>query len=79
MATAKVFNTGRSQAVRIPKEFRFDVSEVYIYRNLETGNVVLVPKRQGWEDFVALAAATEGRETFLLERDDHPAAERELF
>ena len=32
MQTAKVFTSGRSQAVRIPKEFRFDEDEVYISR-----------------------------------------------
>lgn len=31
-ATAKVFMSGRSQAVRLPKEFRFDVDEVMIER-----------------------------------------------
>jgi antitoxin VapB len=31
-ATAKVFMSGRSQAVRLPKEFRFDVDEVQIER-----------------------------------------------
>ena len=30
MATAKIFTSGRSQAVRIPKEYRFSVDEVYI-------------------------------------------------
>ena len=32
MQTAKVFTSGRSQAVRIPKEFRFDSEEVFINR-----------------------------------------------
>lgn len=32
MATAKVFRSGNSQAVRLPKEFQFDVDEVEIYR-----------------------------------------------
>ncbi len=32
METAKVFMSGRSQAVRLPKEYRFDVDEVYINR-----------------------------------------------
>jgi antitoxin VapB len=32
MATAKVFKSGNSQAVRLPKEFRLDVTEVEIYR-----------------------------------------------
>ena len=39
--TAKLFKNGRSQAVRLPKEFRFDGTEVAIRRNPETGEVVL--------------------------------------
>lgn len=33
-STAKIFATGRSQAVRLPLEFRFDVPEVFIRRDL---------------------------------------------
>ncbi|MBK6998446.1 MAG: AbrB/MazE/SpoVT family DNA-binding domain-containing protein [Rhodoferax sp.] len=50
-STAKVFTTGRSQAVRLPKEFRFDTKEVYIERQ---GNaVVLRPKDDDPEAWVA--------------------------
>jgi antitoxin VapB len=41
METTKVFTNGRSQAVRIPKKFRFDVEEVYVNKIGET--VVLTP------------------------------------
>jgi len=41
--TAKLFKNGRSQAVRLPKEFRFEGTEVTIRRNPETGEVVLSP------------------------------------
>ena len=49
-ALAKVFKTGRSQAVRIPKEFRFDCDEVYIERRGE--DVVLTPRPQpkSWKE-----------------------------
>ncbi len=44
---AKLFQTGRSQAVRLPKEFRFEGTEVRIRRS---GNsVVLEPIDDGWE------------------------------
>ena len=44
MATAKIFRNGRSQAVRLPKEFRFDAEEVNVRRQ---GNaVVLEPKKR---------------------------------
>jgi antitoxin VapB len=46
MATAKLFWTGRSQAVRLPKEFRFDGDTVSIRKD---GNrVVLEPISQDW-------------------------------
>ena len=41
--TAKLFKNGRSQAVRLPKEFRFDGNEVAIRRNPDTGEVVIAP------------------------------------
>lgn len=47
MNTAKVFKTGRSQAVRLPKEFRFKEDEVGINRVGDL--VVLFPRRKGWE------------------------------
>ena len=47
MNTAKVFKTGRSQAVRLPKEFRFKESEVGINRIGDL--VVLFPRRKGWD------------------------------
>jgi len=46
MHTAKVFPNGRSQAVRLPKEFQFAADEVYVNR---IGNVVvLFPREKGW-------------------------------
>ena len=42
--TAKLFMNGRSQAVRLPGEFRFDGSEVNIRRDPETGDVILSRK-----------------------------------
>jgi antitoxin VapB len=49
MKTAKVFMTGRSQAIRLPKEFRFGVSELSIWRDGE--NLVLGPiKPAEWPD-----------------------------
>ena len=50
MQTAKIFENGRSQAVRLPKEFRFDTSEVYIQKIGEA--VMLYPKESIWENFI---------------------------
>ena len=47
MKTAKIFQNGQSQAVRLPKEFRFDDKEVYIKK---TGHVVhLIPRTDSWD------------------------------
>jgi antitoxin VapB len=47
MATAKIFKSGNSQAVRLPKEFRFKSDEVEIFRR--AGEVVLREKSKGME------------------------------
>ena len=44
MDTTKVFTNGRSQAVRIPKEYRFNVDEVFINKIGDT--VMLTPKKK---------------------------------
>ena len=46
MKTAKIFQNGQSQAVRLPKEFRFEDTEVFIKKS---GNVVqLIPRTDSW-------------------------------
>jgi len=54
MSTAKIFKNGNSQAVRLPKEFQFDVSEVEIFRRGE--EVVLRKKHISQEDAFDLLA-----------------------
>ena len=50
MLTAKVFENGRSQAVRLPKECRFDASEVAVNK---IGDIVLLmPKTEKWVSFM---------------------------
>ncbi|CAN5714604.1 AbrB/MazE/SpoVT family DNA-binding domain-containing protein [soil metagenome] len=65
MDTAKLFQTGRSQAVCLPKEFRFEGDEVYVKR---VGNaVVLLPYRDSWRgSFESLELFSED---FLGNRD----------
>jgi antitoxin VapB len=46
METAKIFWSGRSQAVRLPKEFRFDADEVRIRRH--GSGVILEPVTRDW-------------------------------
>lgn len=44
IATAKVFTTGNSQAIRLPKAFRVNVHEMWIVKNEVTGEITLKPK-----------------------------------
>lgn len=47
MKTAKIFKNGQSQAVRLPKEFRFQDTEVFIKKS---GNIVqLIPRSSSWD------------------------------
>ena len=73
--TAKIFMTGRSQAVRLPKEFRFDGDEVYIERCGD--KVILSPKPLSWRDYFT---STKGfSEDFPDHIDELPEQERESF
>jgi antitoxin VapB len=67
--TAKLFITGRSQAVRLPMEYRFEGNEVYIRRDPLTGDVVLSRRPTSWEGFFALDALTEVPADFMSEAD----------
>ncbi len=50
MEIAKIFQNGRSQAVRLPKEYRFSGDEVYVKK---IGKIVMLyPKEQVWEIFM---------------------------
>ncbi len=77
--TAKLFQNGRSQAVRLPSEYRFQGSEVFIRRDPATGDVVLSRRPESWEDFFDLADQIEVPEKFMADRDDRPPQKRKLF
>jgi len=77
--TAKLFRNGRSQAVRLPVEFRFEGSEVYVRRDAATGDVILSRRPESWEDFFALADALDIPADFLPNRRDSPPQKRRLF
>lgn len=79
MRTAKIFMTGRSQAVRLPAEFRFDTDEVYIRRDPATGDVVLSRRPGDWREFFALADAAGIPGDFLAERGDVPPERRDAL
>jgi antitoxin VapB len=77
MATniAKIFYNGRSQAIRLPKEFRFDTDEVFVTKDGE--NLILSPKpRITWDEYFATA---EKFPDFDLERDSVALPQRREF
>lgn len=48
---AKLFKNGRSQAVRLPAEFRFEGEEVYVRRDPDSGDVILSARPANWDGF----------------------------
>ncbi len=77
---AKIFKNGNSQAVRLPKEFRFKGPEVMIHRDPVTGNVVLSERsseRKKWEAFFKRMDARNACDPdFVLPRDSSPPTRR---
>ena len=47
--TAKVFMKGRSQAIRLPKAYRFDTGQVYIRK--QGRDIIISPKQPTWDEF----------------------------
>ncbi|MHA1541118.1 MAG: antitoxin [Alphaproteobacteria bacterium] len=74
---AKVFMNGMSQAIRLPKQFRFNTKEVFITK--EKNKVILSPKKptkKSWEDFFQ---SDEKFPNFDLKRDRTSPQKRDLF
>lgn len=81
LATAKLFKTGHSQAVRLPKAFRLSGDEVWIRRNEVTGEIILSPKptQASLDAFFALLDACPAPDDFMQERDNSPEMPRNPF
>ncbi len=75
MNTAKLFKNGKSQAVRLPKEFRFEGTEVYVKKIGQA--VLLIPKNAPWLSF--LESLSTFTDDFMAERRQPPLDEREAF
>jgi antitoxin VapB len=72
MDTAKLFQTGRSQAVRLPKAYRFDGRQVFVKR---VGSaVVLMPEAHSWD--MLFEACDEFSQDFMVERHQPDLQER---
>ena len=77
--TAKLFRNGRSQAVRLPAEYRFEGSEVYVRRDPQTGDVILSRRPESWKDFFDLLKTLDVPDDFLSDRGDQEPQKRKLF
>jgi antitoxin VapB len=77
--TAKLFRNGRSQAVRLPSEYRLAGAEVFVRRDPATGDVILSRRPESWMDFFSLLATTDVPEDFLSDRNDAPPQKRKLL
>ena len=73
MMTAKVFENGRSQAVRLPKKYQFDGDEVLV---MKVGEIVmLMPKKSKWNGL--LQSLDMFTDDYMSERIQPEAEERE--
>nr|QDS03349.1 AbrB/MazE/SpoVT family DNA-binding domain-containing protein [uncultured bacterium] len=76
MVCTKVFISGNSQAVRIPKEFHIDFSELFIKKI--GSSIILTPKESNWENLER--SLSEFSDDFMIEGRTQPAMqEREVF
>jgi antitoxin VapB len=75
MQTAKIFTNGRSQAIRLPKEYRFSGDDVFINK---IGNiVVLIPKDDPWS--VLANSLDQFSDDFMEDRNQPPQDSREVL
>ena len=72
METAKLFVTGGSQAVRLPKDYRFNGTEVFIRKEGE--DVILSPRPTDWRPY--LENGPVASDAFMTNVDDLPVQER---
>ena len=79
--TAKLFTTGRSQAVRLPMEFRFEGREVFVRRDPQTGDVILSRKPDSWDGLFELYGQEEVPDDFMgpVDREQGPDDPRDPF
>lgn len=67
--TAKIFMTGRSQAVRLPAAYRFNTAEVSIRRDPQTGDVILSARPTDWNEAFLAIRHSRGAELFPAGRE----------
>ena len=73
-ATVKVFMSGHSQAIRLPKPFHVSADEMYITKELD--KIILSPKHKTtWTDFFSTSPCPD----FVIDRDMSLPAEKDMF
>jgi len=78
LATAKLFQNGQSQAVRLPKEFRFEnLKEVFIKKI--NGMVILIPKTDKTVWDTMFDSLDDFSDDFMLSRDESKQEREDLF
>jgi antitoxin VapB len=73
MRTAKLFKNGGSQAVRLPKEFRFEGTRVFIKKVGDA--VVLLPRQDSWQ--MLFDSLEQFTDDFMTTRDQPEQQDRE--
>jgi antitoxin VapB len=75
MKTAKLFRNGQSQAVRLPKEFRFEGDFVYVKKS---GNaIILLPAKGSWDSL--LQSLDKFSDDFMSKREQPDFQDREAL
>ena len=77
MKTVKVFKSGNSIAVRIPKEFGLKEGEVYLKK--EDGIIVIIPKESKWDRLYKELEEFQEASDFMMERNQSEPQKREIF
>lgn len=75
MKIARLFRNGQSQAVRLPKEFRFEGDFVYVKKSGRA--IVLLPAQGSWASLVE--SLDKFSDDFMPERNEPGSQDRESF
>jgi antitoxin VapB len=75
--SARLFRNGRSQAVRLPSDLRFEGGEVFIRKDQATGDVILSRRPETWDGFFQLRSETDVPAEFLADRNDEVPQKRD--
>jgi antitoxin VapB len=77
--TAKIVFNGRSQAVRLPADFRFEGSEVFVRRDPATGDVILSQRSESWDSFFKLRQEADVPDEFMADYREKARPKRDSF